>query len=52
MDNCINNTTNGQYYYIDGKYVLISSNDINTYNFNSYNQDYTISNNFNFLPEP
>ena len=52
MDNYINNTTNGEYYYIDGKYVLISSNDVNTVNFNSDNQYYTINNNFNFLPEP
>ena len=48
----INNISNGQYYYIDGKYVLFSSNKENTYNFTSVEQDYTMSNNFNFSPEP
>lgn len=55
MDSYTNNTTNGQYYYIEGNYVLISSNDDNSVNFNSdntYNQYYTISNNFNSLLEP
>ena len=46
MDNYINNRTYDQYYYIDGKYVLISSNDVNTVNFNSDNQYYTINSNY------
>ena len=52
MDNYLNNTTNGQYYYINGKYVLITSNEVNTANFKSDNQYYAITNNFNYLPQP
>ena len=52
MDNYLNNTTNGQYYYINGKYALITSNEVNTVNFKSDNQYYAITNNFNYLPQP
>ena len=52
MDNYLNNTTNGQHYYINGKHVSITSNEANTVNFKSDNQYYAITNNFNYLPQP
>jgi len=51
MNNYINNTTSGQYYYIDEKYVLIPSKDVNTVNLGSdsqYNNNNYFSNDNNF----
>ena len=52
MNNYLNNTTSGQYYYINGKYVLNTSKEANNVNFKSDNQYYAITNNFNYLPQP
>ena len=52
MNNYLNNTTSGQYYYINGKYVLNTSKEANNVNFKSDNQYYAITNNFNYLPRP
>ena len=45
MDNYINNTTSRQYYYINGKYILIPSKDVKTVNFGSNSQ----YNNYNYF---